>query len=296
MREIIGRSVEGRDLILLSNCPLHARPHSSGTPDLAQAEATRFSTLLIGGTHGDERATVSILENFAAAHLESGSIKTPLAILSLHNPDGHSADSRYNGRGVDLNRNFSHQWNPDSVEPPGRVPLSEPETQALHAYILSYRPAKIVSLHWALSEIDADGPQSTAMAAGMWEVLTPMERRPYRLRVHRPEAGDSAICHGSLGQWCGNGLIYPDGTRPAMVTLELPYHAHNSVRPENLPGDHLDRVRDLWRNRPDAYLAGVEGPVHRMLESVCRHRQVWPHPATRPGHPEASASGATGPE
>lgn len=267
MREIIGRSHEGRELVLHVNFPLRG-------PDARRA--SEKSTLLIGGTHGDERATVSVLENFATSRLYSGILKSPLAILPLHNPDGHAADSRYNGRGVDLNRNFAHQWSPASEEPPGHAPLSEPESQALHAFILAHRPAKIVSLHWALSEIDADGPQSTALAVAMWEALTPEERKPYRLRVHRPESPASGFCHGSLGQWCGNGLVYPDGTRPAMVTLELPYHAIPYVRPESLPDDHLEGVRELWRSHPDDYLNGVEGPIHRMLDAACRLERSRP--------------------
>lgn len=274
MREIIGRSLEGRDLFLHANFPLRG----------ARARADSDTcTLLIGGTHGDERATVSILESYAESRLESGAIRNPLAILALHNPDGHASDSRYNGRGVDLNRNFPHQWSPDSDEPAGRAPLSEPESQALHSFILTYRPAKIVSLHWALSEIDADGPQSTALAAAMWEALTPEERKPYRLRVHRPETPEAGFCPGSLGQWCGNGLAYPDGARPAMVTLELPYHAFPYLRPAALPADHLERVRDVWRKHPAAYLKSVEGPVHRMLDAACGLSQLWPPRETGSG-------------
>ena len=52
MREIIGRSHEGRDLVLRANFPLRG-PLAHVGSDTA--------TLLIGGTHGDERATVSIL-------------------------------------------------------------------------------------------------------------------------------------------------------------------------------------------------------------------------------------------
>lgn len=267
MREIIGRSHEGRELVLRANFPLRGS-RGFDSPDTA--------TLLIGGTHGDERATVSILEAYASSRLDSGLIGNPLAILPLHNPDGHEEDSRYNARGVDLNRNFPHQWSPDSEEPSGHAPLSEPEAQALHAFILAHRPAKIVSLHWALSEIDADGPQSTALAAAMWHALTPEERRPYRLRVHRPEAPVSGICQGSLGQWCGNGLVYPDGTRPAMVTLELPYHPGPYVRPDSLPDDHLHGVREFWRKHPETYLDGVLGPVHRMLDAACGLVQAWP--------------------
>ena len=261
MREIIGKLVEGRDLVIHSNFPFRGK---------SAFDFSGRSTLLIGGTHGDERATVAILENFVQSHLDSGRIQEPTAILCAHNPDGHAALSRYNARGVDLNRNFPHRWTSASEEPPGNLPLSEPESMALHAFILSHRPAKIVSLHWALSELDADGPQSSALAMAMWEALEEDERKPYRLRIHRPEIPESGFCPGSLGQWCGHGLTYPDGMRPAMVTLELPYLAHVFTRPDPLPEDHLDRIAELWRSRPDTYLAGIQGSVHRMLETACR--------------------------
>jgi protein MpaA len=267
MRNIIGRSVEGKETILHANFPLRG----GIDPVLA-----RKSTLLIGGTHGDERATVDILENYVAERLATGSIPEPVAVLSLHNPDGYAAGTRYNGRGVDLNRNFTHNWDPESEEPAGPVPLSEPENQALHAFILSHRPAKIVSLHWALSELDADGPQSTPLAEAMWEALGGQDSKPYRLRVHRPETPAQGFCPGSLGQWCGNGLVYPDGVRPAMVTLELPYHPQRDERPDPLPGDHLERVQEIWRLRPVDYLSGVQDPVYRMLDAACRLEHIWP--------------------
>src|SRR4051812_11172957 len=95
----VGASIEGRELILGANFPAHDR----------DALAHPRGTLLIGGTHGDERATVALLESFIDSRLGAG-LPAPIAVLSLHNPDGHAAGSRYNARGVDLNRNFPHRW------------------------------------------------------------------------------------------------------------------------------------------------------------------------------------------
>ena len=187
MRSIIGKSVQGREILLHANFPLD---HSNAAPGNL--------TLLIGGTHGDERATVAILDTFRADWIDAGRTREPVAILALHNPDGYAAASRYNSRGVDLNRNFAHNWRPDADEPPGPEALSEPENRALHAFILSHRPAKIISLHWALAEIDADGVQSTALAQTMWDSLDEKERRPYRLRI--TELGHGQRRHADLPQ------------------------------------------------------------------------------------------------
>lgn len=262
----VGISLQGRPIIL----------HAAFDPDDRDAlSRDPTGTLLIGGTHGDERATVALLDSFLASR-PGRHRETAFAVLSLHNPDGHEADTRYNGRGVDLNRNFPYRWSPSSDEPPGAEPLSEPEARILHDLIQEFRPRKIVSLHWALGEIDADGPQSAALAARMWEALTPEERLPYRLKLNLPGQESTGFCPGSLGQWCGNQLVYPDGIQPAMVTLELPYHPRREPRSESLPSGHLDEVRSLWRQDPAAYLAGVEGPVHRMLDAACRLPHAWP--------------------
>ncbi len=264
MRTILAKSIEGRELHMHVNQAFH----NSGL----RSPQSRASTLLIGGTHGDERATVPILENFIKAYIETEKLTAPTAVLSLLNPDGYAKNIRYNARGVDLNRNFPHQWSPHSVEASGPSPLSEPETRALHDFIVLHRPAKIISLHWALAEIDADGPQSTGLAHSMWECLNPEEKLPYRLRVHREAAGAVEFCSGSLGQWCGYGMAASDQLPPAMVTLELPFHSELLPRPVTLPEDHLDTLRDQWDSQPDKYLQGVEGSVHRMLEAACLYR------------------------
>ncbi len=258
-RVCIGKSVEDRDISLFQS-------GSHGDSDAPR-------TLLIGGLHGDETATILLLEDFLARFGQE--LRTPVAILPIANPDGYERRSRYNARGVDLNRNCDANWSTDSLEPPGPGPWSEPESCALRDFIAEWRPAKIVSLHWALAEIDADGAQSTPLANVMWEAMTIQQRLPYRLLVTELGRGlrrlqhTYAICPGSFGQWCGYALEYPDGSRPAMVTLELPYDPAADGRPDDLPDEHLDTLRDLWHRDSAAYLRGVEPGVHKMLLAAC---------------------------
>jgi hypothetical protein len=257
-RHPIGRSVEQRQIVVSANFD-PTLPPPAGV------------TLLIGGTHGNEQATVRLLEDFLARGLP----ETPVAVLALHNPDALVRSSRHNARGVDLNRNCEFNWRADSEEPPGPEPWSEPETRALRDFILAVRPVKIVSLHWALAEIDADGHQSTALAQAMWEAMSADERRPYRLRVTEPGRGQRRLeriyaqCPGSFGQWCGYGLEYADGSAPAMITLELPYDPVAEARPDELSDDHVEFVRELWHRDADGYLHAVAPGVMKMLDAAC---------------------------
>lgn len=259
----VGRSVEGREIVAHANFDLAGEP-------------PRGVTLLLGGMHGDEKATVFLVEAFRECFLSEPGLVPPSVAVPVVNPDGYEAGSRYNASGVDINRNWEYNWQADSEEPPGPCPWSEPETRALRDFILGLRPSKIVSLHWALSEIDADGPQSTGLARAMWGALSEPERRPYRVRVCelvpglRYLEGASDFCPGSLGQWCGYGLRYAGGGAPAMITLELPYDPTADSRPSPLPDGHLDLVRSAWARDPAAYLANAAGPVHKMLLEACR--------------------------
>jgi hypothetical protein len=260
----IGRSVEGREIVAHANF------------DFTIAPPRHSATLLIGGTHGDEPATERVLEDYLQSPQWAELADFPTMVLPLANPDGAERATRYNARGVDLNRNCGFNWREECEEPPGPYAWSEPETVALRNFILAGQPAKIVSLHWALAEIDADGEQSTPLAQAMWDSLDDTARRPYRLRVTEPGRGQRrlqrmyAACPGSLGQWCGYGLEYPDGSAPAMITLELPYDPEAEARPDDLPGDHLETVRQLWKNNTAGYLRGIEPGVHAMLATAIR--------------------------
>jgi protein MpaA len=265
-----GRSVHGRPLVAFCNSDRVADSILQGPP--ADWEAETQPTLILGGIHGNEPATVHLLQEFLEPHL--GALRVPVVVVPLCNPDGHALDSRYNARGVDLNRNCGHQWASGSLEPSGPAPWSEPESCALRDLILNLRPRHVLSLHWALGEIDADGTQSRGCAEAMWSALSHREKAPYRLRVTERApvpASDESACPGSLGQWCGFSLEFAPGVRPAMVTLELPHDPEIPGRPPDLPEDHLDTLRQRWSADAAGYLDAVRDPVWKMLLAACHH-------------------------
>lgn len=243
---VAGRSREGREIFAISSFPPSEEPPEG-------------ITLILGGVHGDEPATHDLVAEFADQVSPAERPENPLLILPLLNPDGLLRHSRYNARGVDLNRNCETGWSPDSEEPPGDMPWSEPENQALHDLILTFRPAKIVTLHWALAELDADGDQSRPLLDAMWASLSEKERAPYRVVLSK-----KPTLPGSLGAWCGYTVRYPDGTQPAIVTLELPAEPEKP-RGDELPPDHFATAQIRWRKDASGYLAAARPAVVKML-------------------------------
>ena len=133
----------------------------------------RGRVLLVGGIHGDEYASVSIVFKWMAILNRFHSGLFPWRISPLMNPDGllRSNSQRMNENGVDLNRNFpSPNWHEEtrdywirrtSSNPrryPGTDPLSEPESRWLSQEIDEFRPDVIVSVHAPHGVLDFDGP------------------------------------------------------------------------------------------------------------------------------------------
>lgn len=145
-----GRSADGRDLV--------AYRVGSG----------EHVVMLIGGIHtGYEANTVrlvrQLLEYFQANRREVLSDVT-LLFIPLLNPDGYEEGrdiaGRYNGNGVDLNRNWDCGWSPEAYfreeqVDPGSAPFSEPETMALASLIYQMQPRAVIFYHAAANGIFA---------------------------------------------------------------------------------------------------------------------------------------------
>jgi hypothetical protein len=196
-----GASVRGRPLLVKDV------PPASTAPD--------FRVFLMGGIHGDEYSSVSILfkwlDLYSAENLEGEFL---WRVAPLVNPDGlldGGKATRQNANGVDLNRNFpSRDWNDSAVSYwrkstgsnprryPGDGAASEPEVQWLVQQIAEFQPHVIVSVHAPYHLLDFDGPAAAPEKIG--------ELQLRQLGVYP----------GSLGNYAGINKQIP------VVTLELP--------------------------------------------------------------------------
>ncbi len=193
-RVVLGRSVEGRPLVL------YRFTRWGGGP------------LVIGGIHGNEPTSAEVAERLVArlARSPDGRDEAPVAVLPRANPDGLARGTRVNARGVDLNRNFaSANWRPRQVGHPrfgGPRPESEPETRAILRAIGMTAPARIVSIH------SIGGGRECNNFDGPAEYLA----RAMSAENGYPVVASLGACRGSLGNWAGVDREVP------IVTLELP--------------------------------------------------------------------------
>lgn len=195
------------------------------------ADDAQLRVIVVGGIHGDEMSSVSLVFHWLAM-AQSPSSEPPRPItwrfIPALNPDGLFAvpARRVNASGVDLNRNFpTPNWLRDARrywelrtgrDPrrwPGVKPLSEPESQFLYQQMDTFKPNLIVSVHAPYGVLDFDGP------------VVP----PSRLgRLYLDQVG---IFPGSLGNFGGVHKGVP------VVTIELPSATHT-------PSDA--EMRQMW--------------------------------------------------
>ena len=142
---------------------------AQGRPITASHRGTPGGTvvLVVGVIHGNENAGLAIVDRLAQMPLPAG---IDLWLMPLMNPDGYANDVRGNGNGVDLNRNFPHDWTaiaqPGDWQYSGSGPASEPETQAYMAFTERIQPALTLWYHQDLYRVSpSSGPRRPAAQA-----------------------------------------------------------------------------------------------------------------------------------
>jgi protein MpaA len=142
---VIGYSVDHRPIVAIL---------------IASGRASR-SMLVVGSIAGDEPGSTTVTRALESLPAVRG---LRLWLIPNMNPDGAVRGTRVNADGVDLNRNFPFAWRPfsdrDSRYFPGRRPASEPESQAVAAFITRLRPGLTIWLHQPYGVIDdSQGPR-----------------------------------------------------------------------------------------------------------------------------------------
>ena len=220
-------SVEGIPLLVKEYPPLERRDPQA-------------RVLVVGGTHGDEYSSVSVVFRWMDILDIHHSGLFHWAFVPLLNPDGLLRDRsiRTNARGVDLNRNMpSPRWREVGYQRwldvadgnpryyPGPYPMSEPETKFLVELIHYFKPHAIISVHSPLNLVDYDGPGEPVSALG-----------PLGLR----RLGNFP---GTLGNYAGSFAGIP------VVTVELASSARMPA-PEEISSMWRDLVRWLINTVP----------------------------------------------
>lgn len=219
--EVIGKSYEGRDLLVV-----HMTAASAGrevpVPQIwiqaSQharewiAAASLFAAVnkLIAGYEAQDPRITNLLNNFE------------LVLMPMVNPDGYEYSRKVNRmwrknrakpHGVDLNRNWDASWGqfgcPSSTSSDvfcGSGPASEPEVSAVQNYVLNRLPNRVLGLdvhsfsqlvlyNYGYTTLKAPidsalKPMSTAIAQAMTQVAN-------QKYIAQQSAGFSAVCGGA---------------------------------------------------------------------------------------------------
>lgn len=141
---MLGRSERGRPIVAIHT------GNPRGTP-----------VVVFGCIHGTECAGTAI-----AQALEHVRTKLDLWIVPNLDPDGYAIGRRQNGRGVDLNANWSSGWRgggrPWDTYYPGPRPFSERETRIARNLILRIHPRVTIWYHQHMDLVWAWGGSSRA--------------------------------------------------------------------------------------------------------------------------------------
>ena len=212
-----GYSVKGSP-ILVKN--YFTASNENGSYENIKDETTNKRILLIGGIHGNEYSSISIIFKWITIlnqyHIDSYHWQ----IVPLLNPDGllQKLSKRVNANGVDLDRNFS--VNADAGEDQDSQygeenSLWEPESKWLAEEIKRYSPDAIITVH------------------------APNSSHAYKLlNNYQPELGAQyqntiATYPGSFNQYVGDRIDIP------ILTVELPYADIMPTKSE---------VNEIWEN------------------------------------------------
>lgn len=236
LSECTDRKLQASNHVSFNQRPLLLKEY----PPLLERRKPQAKVLLLGGVHGDEYSSVSVMFKWMNTLDKYHSGLFHWKVAPLINPDGllQKKSQRMNANGVDINRNFPNNGSPyasldywkkithsDLRRYPGPNPASELETQWIISLIKEFEPDVIVAVHAPFGIVDFDGPPKPPTHLGS---------------LHLKLLGTYP---GSLGNYAGLQQQIP------VVTVELP---HAGIMPSSQEIDRIwsDLIRWLRGHTP----------------------------------------------
>lgn len=162
-KTLLGKSAGGRDIV--------AYHYGSGNA---------HEVIVVGGMHGGYSPNTALVAYQFMDYLEATPSAVPagvrVTVVPVLNPDGlfaltgkegrleasditeNSTEGRFNGNGVDLNRNFDCDWQAKGIWQEkevdgGSAAFSEPESAAIRNYVDSHDPDSVVVFYSAVGGV-----------------------------------------------------------------------------------------------------------------------------------------------
>lgn len=245
--------------------------------------------LVQGGLHGNEALASHFVVWLARRYARGESMlnllpkeKVAIDFLPYANPDGTTGDSRYNGRGVNLNRNFGILWGL-TRENPGETSFSEPETKAIKKLFQKRKYAAAVDVHGYVNWIVAPSTPAELAERGI---------KPSRKRVAAYDTWLSALKQempllsgyqlktaGKLGDGGAfeDWAFWSEGTFAYCLELESFQRFVKSYR-----RDFNDITKDPEVRSVDLFTR-YEAFVYRMFDHALKAREAADDPAQLAG-------------
>jgi hypothetical protein len=170
---------------------------------------------VIGAHHGNEKISTEVTlafmlylcENYAANPQVQALVNTrEFWVIPVLNADGHVSNSRYNGAGVDLNRDYGWEWEDEPT------PFSQPETRAMMWHGLRHVPTVEYEYHSTASYVNYlwdhtphDPPDSTFIMA-VAQRYADSTYGSSLTRLTRINGYDWYEVHGSCQDWVFGAL------------------------------------------------------------------------------------------
>lgn len=202
-RVLLGRSVSGRNLYA----------YQVGDP------SAKNVVVVVGQFHGEEVPGLRSARSLTMGKQVRG---VSMWVIETINPDGARLLRRQNARGVDLNRNWAHNWVPvprSSQYYAGTRPYTEPETRILRDFLNKTDPRYVVGMHHPLNGIDSYQVKSWTLHNQLVR-YTGLPSREFSCRGE---------CHGTMTGW------FNSTHSGAAITIEFPRTSSNTYQRSTFP-------------------------------------------------------------